>query len=126
MTKDALVFTKLLEICEDIAAGTKTISLGDGAYVPPWGANSSSAVLVGSEDLAASFVGVLKAHKSEHFLEGSKHMQKVRRMPNRGQVDADGSDRKNVVLMIERCVCGVRLKLLDVFLLFAVFGRYCL
>lgn len=69
---------KLLSICEEIAAGTKTVAIDGGPdYIPPWNGAIKDEVFVGSEDLAVCFAGVLKAHKSEHLLEGPKHTQKV-------------------------------------------------
>jgi hypothetical protein len=79
MIREALAFSHLLEICDEIDGGTLSITLPPGApYVPPWPAAVRQEVRIGSEDLAATFAGVLKAHKSENLLEGAKHMQKVR------------------------------------------------
>jgi hypothetical protein len=47
------------------------------AYVLLCLARIGPEVRIGSEDLATTFAGVLKAYKSENLLEGAKHMQKV-------------------------------------------------
>jgi hypothetical protein len=66
-------------MCEEIDAGTLSIVVPPGVpYMPPFLAGMSREVRIGSEDLAATFVGVLKAYRSENLLEGAKHMQKVR------------------------------------------------
>ena len=78
MVRDALAFSRLLGLCEEIDGGTLMIALPPGpAYVPPCLAGMGPEVRIGSEDLAATFAGVLKAYKSENLLEGAKHMQKV-------------------------------------------------
>ena len=78
MIREALALSRLLELCEEIDAGTLTIVLPPGpAYVLPCLAGMGPEVRIGSEDLTATFVGVLKAYKSENLLEGAKHIQKV-------------------------------------------------
>jgi hypothetical protein len=60
---------------KEINAGTLSIVVPPRVlYMPLFLAGISREVRIGSEDLAVTFVGVLKAHRSENLLEGAKHI----------------------------------------------------
>jgi hypothetical protein len=64
---------------KEINAGTLSIVVPPRVlYIPLFLAGISREVRIGSEDLAATFVGVLKAYRSENLLESAKYIQKVR------------------------------------------------
>lgn len=124
MMRDAWVFNELLSFCHLVTAGTRAFVINDAEVIPAWGAASKIAVKRGSKELVTSFAGALRAHKSEHHLEGPRHMQKVSEsLAIRSRMVANMFHRKNVECTIVRWCLVARRRLPAVSLLFRAWTR---
>lgn len=124
MMRDAWVFNELLAFCHLVNAGTQALDDNGAQVVPAWGAASKAAAKRGSKELVTSFAGALRAHKSEHHLEGPRHMQKVSEsLAIQGRMVANIFHRKNVGCTIARWCLVARRRLPAVSLLFRAWTR---
>lgn len=109
MMRDAHAFNELLSFCHLVNSGTQALTVNNASVTPAWGTASKAASKRGSKELISSFVAALRAHKSEHHLEGPRHMQKVSEsLVIRSRVVADILRRKNAECTTVRWCLVVR------------------